>query len=777
MGWRLVISLAFAQPILAYAIARAEEPLYLSPVVDGVTKNGVVTVQPEKNGIRAKPADLRAIGIETGSLRIGADGTVFFPAHGAVSATVDMQNQVIHFSVPNADLIPSVTVIDAPPSISPSKTATGAFLNYAFSVTPPFGAGRNRTRFSLAGNLTGVVFGRFGFVSSSTLMQEPRPSSGDEAVFTRLNTTYEFDQPEIPRVWRAGDLMTDPPGWGRPEFLGGVQLMTDYSLQPSAITFPTPVIGQSLAEPSDVSLLVNNVSAYRGNADAGPFALVGIPVVNGLNEITVQTRSASGEVITQTVPFYASTTMLKPGLKAYTISLGFIRHNYGEIDNFYATPALDGTFSMGLTDWLTPVAHVEATPHLALLGGGFESSGFWGDLSAALAFSANQKFPFHRRHSGHLFSLQYSRSSSALGFAAGLIKATSGYDDMGIETNATYPVLSWHVSGSAALPFNAGNLALAFTEQSATRHNRDAFVLASYSGQITSRLSFTFSCFQGEVRAFGVNNANSGCNAGVSLAFGELGTLSGSAATGAGQRPEFGETYQHFPAGIEGPGGSVSNFMGDYLSRNVHLQDVNAYNDIAANVAQNGSTNSAEFDLNGSLIAMDGFYFTRPTNQSFAVVDFGYPKVPVFLSNQPVGRTNRSGRMLIPNLIPNYPNQISIDPGPLPMNVTLSDDVIAFTPPREGGALIKFPLHKLDAVLLRIRLAHGGTPAAGSLLYIVDGDSANPVVVGYDGYAYLENPPRHLVATIITTTGHCVIDTNITTSVHDALLGKAVTCE
>ncbi len=773
-AWRLCRILAIILPAPAYATDTPPSLLYLSPVVNGAAINGVVAVLPEPHGVLVSPVSLKVLGIVADIGQPGKNGDRLIPDSGSLSAVIDMQNQVVRFVVPQSDLIASVTKVAPPTVVAPSKPGTGAFVNYAFNVTPPVGHGATATKFAVFGNLTGVFFSRLGFLTTNVLAQLPRVSSTNEGQVTRLNTTYEIDQPSIPRVWRAGDIATDPPGWGRSVFLGGMQVASDYGLQPTKITFPTPIIGQSLAQPSDISLLVNNVSAYQGNADAGPFALVDIPVVNGINQITVQTRSESGQVVSRTVPFYASATMLAPGLSAYNASAGFIRYNYGALNDFYATPAFDGSFSYGLTNQLTTSLHVEAARNLGLIGGGGEVSGILGDLTADYALSVHQRLGLYPRQSGRLYSVQYSRSSPAFGISGGIISATSGYDDLGFETNTTYPILTWHVAGSAELPWHAGGITLAYTDESARRHSQDGFALASYSGQITNRLTFSISCFRGVVRAFGVSTPNEGCNAGVSLSLGRYGMASGSASAGSGQTPEWGETYQNESSTTQGFSGSVTNSMGNYLSRDITLEDVNPYAEISANAAQNGAAESAQLNLSGSVIEMDGFYLSRPANDSFAVVDFGAPNIPVYLSNQPVGKTDQAGRLLVPALIPNYQNMISIDPRALPLSISLRDDEITVTPPSVGGVLATFPLQKLDAEMLQIRMPNRRLAPAGSLLYL-DGNPT-PIVIGYDGYVYINNPPKHLAGTVITTVGHCLINTNVVISVHDALIGRPVSC-
>ena len=91
-----------------------------------------------------------------------------------------------------------------------------------------------------------------------------------------------------------------------------------------------------------------------------------------------------------------------------------------------------------------------------------------------------------------------------------------------------------------------------------------------------------------------------------------------------------------------------------------------------------------------------------------------------------------------------------------------------------GGVLASFPLKKLDAAMLRVWLPGKHLAPAGSLLYL--NGRATPIVIGYDGYVYIVDPPHHLAGTVITTAGHCKIDTDISITVRNALIGRPVTC-
>ena len=63
----------------------------------------------------------------------------------------------------------------------------------------------------------------------------------------------------------------------------------------------------------------------------------------------------------------------------------------------------------------------------------------------------------------------------------------------------------------------------------------------------------------------------------------------------------------------------------------------------------------------------------RRLEQSFAVVQVAdYADLTVFMDNQPVGRTDQKGRVLVAALRPYERNEISVDPTEVPMDGDVS---------------------------------------------------------------------------------------------------------
>jgi len=136
-------------------------------------------------------------------------------------------------------------------------------------------------------------------------------------------------------------------------------------------------------------VLVNGVRQLTESVQPGPFEVHTLPVVTGAGEMAVSVVNLLGQQTLVTLPFYASTALLAPGLGSYSVEVGAVRQNYGQADDRYAGWAQNGSARYGLTDWLTLEAHDEVTDRLELIGGGLTSLlGKLGVVDVAIAGSS-----------------------------------------------------------------------------------------------------------------------------------------------------------------------------------------------------------------------------------------------------------------------------------------------------------------------------------------------------------------------------------------------------
>ena len=83
--------------------------------------------------------------------------------------------------------------------------------------------------------------------------------ANDERVFVRLDTTFTRDFPERRASLRLGDSLTEGGALGRPVRFGGIQWSTDFSTDPTFVTFPLPTIGGLAEQPSVAEVFLNNI--------------------------------------------------------------------------------------------------------------------------------------------------------------------------------------------------------------------------------------------------------------------------------------------------------------------------------------------------------------------------------------------------------------------------------------------------------------------------------------------------------------------------------------
>jgi len=103
-----------------------------------------------------------------------------------------------------------------------------------------------------------------------------------------------------------------------------------------------------------------------------------------------------------------------------------------------------------------------------------------------------------------------------------------------------------------------------------------------------------------------------------------------------------------------------------------------------------------------------------------------------FLNNQEVGRTNGSGNLVVPNLLPYYGNRISIADSDVALSRGVSAVERTIAPPLRGGALVLFESRAARFFRGRVTVLRAGkpeTPSYGELSVHkpAGGDTVSPL--------------------------------------------------
>jgi len=134
-------------------------------------------------------------------------------------------------------------------------------------------------------------------------------------------------------------------------------------------------------------------------------------------------------------------------------------------------------------------------------------------------------------------------------------------------------------------------------------------------------------------------------------------------------------------------------------------------------------------------------------------VDAGYPDIEIRSQNRPLGKTGRTGKILVPKLAAYYKNKIEIDTDSLPLAADALQTEAYAVVGRNSADIVRLDV-ALDAkaALVAFKLADGSFLPVGSTLVLNGGEE---FVVGYDGQAYLTGlkPENGVVASY--TQGSC----------------------
>jgi outer membrane usher protein len=189
----------------------------------------------------------------------------------------------------------------------------------------------------------------------------------------------------------------------------------------------------------------------------------------------------------------------------------------------------------------------------------------------------------------------------------------------------------------------------------------------------------------------------------------------------------------------------ASNNSNRYAGADVTLQnEIGAY---TARVGQGRGQASYEVDASGSAIYFAGNGFlARKLTQSFAVVKVPYfPGVDVLYENQLMGKTDRNGNLLIPELLPYQENIIDIEPTTLPLDTQIDVTHQTVIPYFESGVLAEFSVKRMQGADLHLRTPAGKFVPVGAELKLNNDNSSESYPVGYDGEVYIPEIKGHLL--------------------------------
>jgi len=165
-------------------------------------------------------------------------------------------------------------------------------------------------------------------------------------------------------------------------------------------------------------------------------------------------------------------------------------------------------------------------------------------------------------------------------------------------------------------------------------------------------------------------------------------------------------------------------------------------------------------NLSGGLVMLgERIFLSRAVQDGFALIRVpGVENVSAYLSNQYMGRTDSRGDLLLPNMLPYYGNQVRINDKDIPLDHAVDAMLKTVAPPLRGGAVINFPVHRVQAFVGKLKISAIGQTIIPKLgeLKVNTAEKVYTSPIGNAGEFYLENiaPGKH-AATIQYEDGEC----------------------
>ncbi len=628
-------------------------------------------------------------------------------------------------------------------SLLKMKPLNAALLNYSLYHTIT----NDESIFS--GSAEGIFNSAIGNFSSGVLYNGSNETSYSHEKWVRLESKWQYVDPEKVRIYTLGDFISNSSDWGSSVRLAGFQWSSAYTQRGDIVTSALPQFSGSAALPSTLDLYINQQKIYSGLVPSGPFDIKQLPFISG-NEVTLVTTDATGQQSITKKPYYFSSKILAKGINEFSVDIGVPRYNYGLYSNDYddATFA-SGAIRYGYSNSLTLSGGVEAsTDGLSNFGTGFAKNVFGvGVINADIAASQ------YKDENGYsaLVGLE-GRISKNISFNTSYRKVFDNYFDLARVSQVRYlkenqitsePQNYLNYSALADEVFRAGINYNFYTgygvyvgyNQIKYSDNSYKLLSANLSGSLNKNWGFYSSAYKDYE-----NHKDYGIYFALRYTPSTRVNAITSFTNDSGKT-----TYRQEINGFTDP--QIGSFgWGGYVERDqdAHNNNASIYGSYRARAAyltgrynRIGDNDQVALSATGSLVAAAGRVFAaNEIGDGYAVVTNAGPQSQIINGGVNLGETDKSGRFLIANLRPYQSHHIYLDPSYLPLEWDVTTTNRTALVGYRQGTLVDFGAHRVVSGLVRLVDKNNSPLLPG---YNVRINGQQDAVVGYDGEVFVPN--------------------------------------
>jgi outer membrane usher protein len=664
------------------------------------------------------------------SIRVGEEEFYPLDAYSGVSYRFNAAQQLLVITIPAENFQTlNIQVSKRIPAVA-TASDPGFFLNNDLQVT-----GAN-TQVQVSGEEEFGFFSKLGVLTSQFAARDLT----QHWAATRLQTLFFRDFPERMETLGVGDNYSASfANWAETINYAGIRWASNFTTQPAFLPYALPSIAGSAAQPSMVSLYVNNLRMLEQPVGEGPFTISDIPALSAEGNIRMVVTDLLGRKQVVSMPYISMQQLMRAGVSQYTYESGVQRRDYGQESNGYGGWFAAGTYRHGFTNTFTFGLRGEALLASQTGGMGFDK-GFLrlGVISGGIAASHNKD-----GQSAGLAYAQLQHSGGSFGFSLYAQAAQQNFRQLGLlypqkptqflgQAQVSQALGSWVTVSAGYMhqnkPSNAVNDAQGKSVQRFNTITPTLTIRLPLGATLTLSGNYTPEFHQ---RASGI--------AMLIIPLKKQRMAMASTGYQAGATTPMVEYEQALPPGT-GLGYRVRTSSSNNLENPREDAQVSYQNDHGTyqlEVSQlRGQPTNWMLNYMGSAVLLHGdLLLSRQVTDGFAVVDTnGVRGLKVMANNNYVATTDRRGLAMVPSLPAYNRNLISLDESSLPLNVDvdLSDKIVV--PMALSGLLVKFKSQQVQGAVLALVTEEGKELPLGAEVTVNDDKVVYEVALHGEAY-------------------------------------------
>lgn len=639
-----------------------------------------------------------------------------------------------------------------PPS---DQNALGAYVNYdIFGIE-----GLSRLR-GLAAE--GHLFSRWG---SGYLNFGLLHSEGQTRVVSSF-AGWQWDMPERGTSLSVGGVVGDIDSLRPPLPLLGIRYGTNTNLQPDVLRVQRPWVTGVVERSSRADLFVDGLFRRSADVPYGPYTFEADALLSGLGQLQLVQTDQRGEQSVRNVSYYFAPQLLPTGLVDYSVQAGILGPDANRL-SANGEPVALLSLRRGMSDVHTLSLNAVIGKQARLLGG---TSDFLlnarGVLRAGLSVFSRGEAVRSRWMVGHEFQ---SRNFSSLFRLEATPGETAQTQSTSVPSRLVQTLLpadrqaslfgvSWSPNARIQTSVSLSNQINLNGERSRVvgffgtyRHSTESQLTIGVQqitqARTTTSLQMNWLLQLGARHLALTSVLSTPERTTVGWSVQSLNTSQDDDNTG--QYRVFGETGQ-------------DTLMGASYQRD------ETFGRWRTEVQSLNNDTTLRAGLTGSVGYMQGHAFAaRRIDNSFIVVDAdGQAGVPVFFENRYAGKTDRNGKLLLPDARAYQGNQVNIDAASLPIEYTVSQDQIRVVPTYRAGATARFDISD-GGILLKVLDVAGAPLPAGARVTISTQGTATVVGSRSDIFINRAKMPARIEITL--PTGSCRLEYQPDNDAEDAI--------